>query len=492
MIKFPPSVGVGAASMLSLLTYAQKPEPAGTRLPNIVIIFMDDMGYGDVGCFGATQYRTPNIDRLAANGMRFTNFYVAQAVCSASRAGLMTGCYSNRVGIGGALFPWDSIGIGPDEELLPELLGMHGYRNCIVGKWHLGHHLAFLPLQNGFHEYLGLPYSNDMWPVDFDGQPATKEKAPHKMTYPPLPLIHGNEKIKEIRTLDDQASLTTSYTEYAVDFIARNRNNPFFLYFAHSMPHVPLSVSDKFKGKSKQGLYGDVIMEIDWSVGEILLALEKNGLSDNSLVIFTSDNGPWLNFGNHAGSAGGLREGKGCSWEGGQRVPCIISWSGRIPTGTICNNMASTIDILPTLCHITGAELPEKKIDGINILPLLVGNFEANPRDVFFYFFRKNSLENVRKGQWKLVLPHEFRSYEGKLPGNEGWPGETSVRNTDYALFDLRRDPGERYDVKELYPLVVEELKRLADEMRHDLGDENYNMPGINSRKPGSIKRDNK
>ena len=484
------SLGIGTVSMLSLLTFAQKPEPAGTRLPNIVLIFMDDMGYGDVGCFGATRYVTPNIDRLAVIGMRFTNFYVAQAVCSASRAGLMTGCYSNRVGISGALMPWDSTGISADEELLPELLDRHGYRNCLVGKWHLGHHFPFLPLQNGFHEYFGLPYSNDMWPVDFDGIPASNEKAAQKLSYPPLPLMKGNETTREIRTLDDQALLTTSYTEYAVDFITRNRNHPFFLYFAHSMPHVPLAVSDKFKGSSKQGLYGDVIMEVDWSVGEILLALEKNGLSENTLVIFTSDNGPWLNFGNHAGSAGGLREGKGCSWEGGQRVPCIMSWPGRIPQGTICSNIASTIDILPTLCQITGAELPGKKIDGISILPLLMGSFEANPRDVFFYFYRKNSLENVRKGQWKLVLPHEFRSYEGQLPDNDGWPGAYGKGKTDYALFDLRRDPGERYDVKELYPMVVEELKKLADEMRQDLGDENYNLPGVNSRKSGSVKKD--
>jgi len=474
--------------MLSLCSFAQKPKPSEIKPPNIVIIFIDDMGYGDIGCFGASQYTTPNIDRMAASGMRFSNFYAAQAVCSASRAGLLTGCYSNRVGIVGALMPYDSIGINGDEELLSELLGRKGYRNCIVGKWHLGHHLPFLPLQNGFHEFFGLPYSNDMWPVDYDGVQATKTKAPEKLVYPQLPLMKGNEKIREIKTLEDQSLLTTSYTGYAIDFINRNSKNPFFLYLAHSMPHVPLAVSEKFKGKSKQGLYGDVIMEIDWSVGEIMKALEKNGLTRNTLVIFTSDNGPWLNFGNHAGSAGGLREGKGCSWEGGQRVPCIMAWPGSIPGGTICSNMASTIDILPTLCNITGADLPRKKIDGINILSLLKGNFDTNPRDVFFYYYGNNSLENVRKGQWKLVLPHEFRSYEGLLPGKDGWPGQYANRKTDYALYDLRRDPGERYDVKELYPAVVEDLKNLAEQMRQDLGDENYHMPGANRRQPGSIK----
>jgi len=488
MKNLKTAIGLSAASLAIIPGCAQKSE-VKTKSPNIVLIFIDDMGYGDLSSFGATQYNTPNIDNLAVTGMRFTNFYVAQAVSSASRAGLMTGCYSNRVGISGALMPYDSVGINAGEEIIPELLGRKGYRSCIVGKWHLGHHFPFLPLQNGFDEYFGLPYSNDMWPVYYDGQPATKDKAANKLVYPQLPLIKGNEKVKEIRTLEDQATLTTSYTEYAVDFINRNKSNPFFLYLAHSMVHVPLAVSDKFKGKSKQGLFGDVVMEVDWSVGEIMKALEKNGLKENTLVIFTSDNGPWLNFGNHAGSAGGLREGKGCSWEGGQRVPCLMSWPGTIPAGIVCNNIASTIDILPTLCSITGADLPVKKIDGVNILPLLKGNFDANPRDVFFYFYRRNSLENVRKGQWKLVLPHTFRSYEGKLPGNDGWPGPYANGKTDYALYDLRRDPGERYDVKELYPLVVEELKKLADDMRQDLGDENYKMPGANSRKPGSVKK---
>lgn len=496
MLNLLFSFGVSLMSLVSFQAASSKAETAKAKLPNIVLIFMDDMGYGDVGCFGATQYNTPNIDRLAAEGIRFTNFYVSQAVCSASRAGLLTGCYSNRVGLSGPLEPNSSIGINPDEELIPELLSSGGYKNAIVGKWHLGDRYQFLPLQNGFQEYFGIPYSNDMWPVDYDGKPATKDKGSGKLRFPTLPLIRGNEKIRVIKTLEDQAQLTTLYTEYAVDFINRNKNNPFFLYLAHSATHVPLAVSDKFKGKSKQGLYGDVVMEIDWSVGEIMKTLRKNGLAENTLVIFTSDNGPWLSFGNHAGSAGGLREGKFCSWEGGQRVPCIMSWPARIPFGKICNNITSTIDILPTLCAITGSALPVRKIDGVNILPLLDGNFNANPRDVFYYFYRINSLENVRKGQWKLVLPHTYHSYEVEIPGNDGWPGQytgdfpgqKANAKTDYALYDLRRDPGERYDVKELYPAVVNDLKKLADEMRQDLGDENYSMPGVNSRKPGLVK----
>lgn len=242
---------------------------------NVVIFLIDDMGYGDLGCFGATQYHTPNIDKLASTGIRFTNFYAAQPICSASRAGLLTGCYPNRVGIHYALGPNSNIGINADEELIPELLSSTGYTNAIVGKWHLGDHHQFLPLQNGFHEYFGLPYSNDMWPVGYDGQPATKDKNPGKFKTPPLPLIRGNETIRFIKTLEDQAQLTTLYTEYAVDFINRNKEKPFFLYLAHSMVHVPLAVSDKFKGKSEQGLFGDAVMEVDWSVGEIMKTLQK-------------------------------------------------------------------------------------------------------------------------------------------------------------------------------------------------------------------------
>jgi arylsulfatase len=446
------------------------------------------MGYGDLSCYGATGYNTPNIDRLATSGMRFTNFYTAQAVCSASRAALLTGCYSNRVGISGALMPYDSIGINPEEELIPELLKSQGYRNAIVGKWHLGHHYPFLPLQNGFHEYFGIPYSNSMWPVNYDGKPATKEHGSGKLVYPPLPLINGNEQVKTFETLEDQSQITSLYTENALEFIKQNTKTPFFLYLAHSMPHVPLAVSDKFKGKSKKGLFGDVIMELDWSVGEIMKALDNNGLSENTLVILTSDNGPWLNFGNHAGSSGGLKEGKGSSWEGGQRVPCIMSWKGKIPAGTICNNISSTIDILPTICALSGSDLPVKRIDGINLTPLLYGNFDENPRDAFYYYYKKNSLENVRKDQWKLVLPHEYRSYENQMPGNDGWPGKYSQAKTDFMLFDLSRDPGERYDVKELYPEIVDELKKLADLMRLDLGDENYGLSGVNRRKPGTVK----
>jgi arylsulfatase A-like enzyme len=473
-----------AASLAVNTSFAQQ------HSPNIVLIFMDDMGYGDLSCTGASQYKTPNLDRLAAQGVRFTNFVSAQAVCSASRAGLLTGCYPNRVGISGALMPDSKIGLNPSEETIAEILKQQNYKTAAIGKWHLGHLREFLPLQQGFDEYLGLPYSNDMWPVYFDGSRNIPKAYARKLGYPELPLIEGNEKIREIKTLDDQSELTTLYTERAVKFIAKNKKNPFFLYLAHSMTHVPLAVSDKFKGKSEQGLFGDVMMEIDWSVGEIMKALEKSGTSNNTLVIFTSDNGPWLNFGNHAGSAGGLREGKGASFEGGQRVPCIMKWPGHISEGTICNKLASTIDILPTLAAITNSALPKKKIDGVNILPLLLDDENANPRKTFLYYYRKNSLEAIRSGKWKLVFAHPGRTYLGFKPGKDGFPGGTN-ENFKYeeGLYDLRRDPGEQYDVKEMYPEVVSELKKLADDARNDLGDDLMNVKGANVREPGRVQK---
>jgi len=471
-----------AASLAVNTSYAQP------HSPNVVLIFMDDLGYGDLSCYGATGYKTPNLDKQASQGIRFTNFVSAQAVCCASRAGILTGCYPNRVGISGALMPDSKIGLNPEEETIAEVLKKRNYKTAAIGKWHLGHQREFLPLQQGFDEYLGLPYSNDMWPVYFDGTRNISPAYSRKLNYPELPLIRNNDKIRELKTLDDLAELTTIYTENASDFIKRNKSNPFFLYLAHSMTHVPLAVSAKFKGKSEQGIFGDVMMEIDWSVGEIMKVLKDNGLEDNTLVIFTSDNGPWLNFGNHAGSTGGLREGKGNSFEGGQRELCIIKWPGHIEAATICNKLASTIDILPTLAAITNSPLPEKKIDGVNILPLMLGDENADPRETFLYYYRKNSLEAIRKGNWKLVFAHPSRTYIGFKPGVDGFPGSTN-ENFDFeeGLYDLRRDPGERYNVKEYYPEIVAELKKLADEARIDLGDDIQNIKGQNRREPGRI-----
>ena len=484
-----PKVSIGLSLLVSgSYAFSQVNTKSKIQKTNIILILVDDMGYGDLSCTGSIQYKTPNLDRMAAQGIRFTNFLSAQAVCSASRAGILTGCYPNRVGISGALIPNSTIGLNPTEAIIPEILKEKGYKSAAIGKWHLGDNRQFLPLQQGFDEYLGLPYSNDMWPVFFDGSRNISKEYTRKLNYPELPLIRNNDKIRELKTLDDQSGLTTLYTETAVDFINRNKNNPFFLYLAHSMPHVPLAVSSKFRGKSEQGLYGDVLMEIDWSLGEIMKTLERNGLDKNTLVIFTSDNGPWINFGNHAGSTGGFREGKGASFEGGQRVPCLMKWPGHIPSGTICNRLASTIDILPTLAAITNSPLPEKKIDGVNIYPLMVGDESANPRETFLYYYRKNSLEAVRKGDWKLVFAHPGRTYVGFKPGVDGFPGEVNENfQIEEGLYDLRRDPGERYDVKEYYPEVVAELRKLADTARIDLGDDIQQVEGKNRRVPGRI-----
>lgn len=462
-------------------------------LPNIIIIFMDDMGYGDPGCYGALDYQTPNIDRLAAEGLRFTNFYVPQATCTASRAALLTGCYPNRISVPGVFRPNHGAGLNPAEETIAEMLKARGYATGMIGKWHLGNERQFLPDRQGFGEYYGLPYSNDMWPVDYEGKPALPGTV--KAKYEPLPLLKIDKENGSadtamiIRDLHDMDKITTLYTERAVNFIRKNKKQPFFLYFAHSMTHVPLGVSSKFRGKSKQGLFGDVMMEVDWSVGQVMHTLKDLKLADNTLVIFTSDNGPWLNFGNHAGSTAGLREGKGTSWEGGTHVPCIMRWPGVISQGRVTNALSTTMDILPLLATVTGSALPSKKIDGVNILPVLKDEKNAEPRKTLYYYYNRNDLEAVRKGNWKLVFPHQYRSYEGVLPGNDGKAGPYKKgEQTEPALYDLRRDPGERYDVKEVYPEIVKELEILAEEARKDLGDNLKGRKGENVRPVGLLK----
>jgi len=456
-----------------------------SKRPNVIVIFMDDMGYGDLECYGGFPYHTPNINRLAAQGIRFTNFYAAQAVCSASRAGLLTGCYPNRVGISGALFPWSTKALQPDEETIADLLKAGGYKTGMVGKWHLGQKEPYLPLQQGFEEYLGLPYSNDMWPVGYDGKPIT-DTASGKYKYPQLPLIDGNKKVKEIRTMEDQGELTGIYTERANQFITKNAAQPFFLYFAHSMTHVPIAASPKFKGKSGAGLFGDVMEEVDWSVGEIMRTLDEQKIAENTLIIFTSDNGPWLRFGNHAGNTGGLREGKGTAWEGGQREPCIMRWPAVIAPGTICNNIASTIDFLPTITEACGAQLPVKKIDGVSLLFLLQGQPGANPRDELAYYYDANSLKGVRKGQWKLVFPCMSQTYKKTAPGADGWPGEYANDTVKLALYNLRLDPGETQDLKEQHPDIVAQITAIADKYRNELGDDLTGNKGA-ERRPAAI-----
>lgn len=453
--------------------------------PNIVLILLDDMGNGDLSSLGALQFKTPNLDKLAHEGLRFTNYLTPQAVCSASRAGILTGCYPNRIGFHGALFPNSKSGLHMDEMTIAELVKQKGYRTAIFGKWHLGDLRQFLPLQHGFDEYYGLPYSNDMWPVDYEGKPANDVR---KERFPPLHLIDGNAPAEPVATLADQAQLTSRYTEKAVRFITANKDRPFFLYVPHSMPHVPIAASPDFEGKSGQGTYGDVMMEIDWSVGRIVEALRANGIEENTLVIFTSDNGPWLNFGNHAGSTGGLREGKGTTFEGGHRVPLIMRWKNTIAPGGICNSLISGIDIFPTIAALLNVDLPKHKIDGVSFVPVIQGELNAAPRKYFYYYYRQNNLEAVRMDQWKLILRHPGRTYEGFDPGKDGFPGEVdNEASVGPALYDLRRDPGEHYNVMEAFPEVVRELEGIVETARKDLGDELTDRKGDGVRPIGTV-----
>ena len=459
------------------LAWAFTSQAADVRPPNVVLIYADDLGYADVGPYGARGIRTPNLDRLAVEGIRFTDFYVAQAVCSASRAALLTGCYPNRVGILGALGPGAKHGINANESTIAEILKQRGYATAIYGKWHLGHHPQFLPTNHGFDDYFGLPYSNDMWP---------KHPAAKPGSYPPLPLLEESRVVISDVTPNDQTQLTTWYTEHAVKFIETHQARPFFLYVPHSMPHVPLHVSDKFKGKSERGIFGDVIMEIDWSVGQILATLKKLGLDDRTLVIFTSDNGPWLLYGDHAGSAAPFREGKGTTFEGGVRVPCIMRWPGRIPANAVCRELAVTLDILPTLAKLAGADLPKDRIiDGKDIGPLISGQPGAKtPHEAFFYYWAQH-LQAVRSGNWKLHFPH---SYPKPAPvGGNALPGKYANESIGLELFDLEADIGEKSNVAAMHPDVVKRLEALAELARDDLGDSETKRKGKNVRLAGQL-----
>ena len=396
--------------------------------PNFILIFTDDQGYQDVGCFGSPNIATPNLDRMAKEGMRFTDFYVASAVCSPSRAALLTGCYPPRVGITGVLFPRHSIGLNPEETTIADALKTKGYATACIGKWHLGHLPDFLPMKHGFDSYYGIPYSNDM-SIRREGKKG--------------PPVMRNEEIVEHPA--KQALLTKTYTEEAVRFIRTNREKPFFLYLPHTMPHVPLFVSERFKGKSKGGIYGDVIEEIDGSVGEILGAVKEAGLDERTLVIFTSDNGPWLSKKKHGGSALPLRDGKFSVYEGGMRVPCIMRWPGRIPAGRVCSEIAATIDLLPTLAKLVGLDLPDDRaIDGKDIWPLMAGEEGARSPHELYCFYRGAGLQAVRSGKWKFHLP---RGGKRKRPGQ---------------LYDLSEDIGEKSNVAEQNPDVAKRLEERA------------------------------
>ena len=446
-----------------------------TSKPNVILIYADDLGYGDLECYGAKNIETPHVNRLASEGIRFTNAHATAATSTPSRYSLLTGEYAWRkpgtdIAAGNA-----GMIIRPEQYTMADIFKSSGYATGAFGKWHLGDARKFLPLQHGFDEYYGLPYSNDMWP----NHPQYK--------FPDLPLIEGNEVIGYNT---EQSELTTNYTNRAVDFIRRSTGSgkPFFLYLAHSMPHVPLAVSDKFKGKSEQGLYGDVMMELDWSVGKVMQALREAKVEENTLVILTSDNGPWANYGNHAGSSGGLREAKATTFNGGMRVPCLFYWKGTIAPGSICNDLMSNIDILPTLVELTGAPHPQLPIDGLSMAAILKGTNKAPIRQSLCMYYHRNSLQAITDGYYKLVFPHKYVSYETQMPGNDGQPGELGKKEiTECELYDLRRDPGERVNVISQHPAIAEKLQRIADQCREDLGDDLTGQPGKNRREPGRI-----
>ncbi len=399
-------------------------------LPNIVVVYCDDLGYGDLACFGNEVIRTPNIDRLAAEGIKFTEFYSASPVCSPSRAALLTGRIPQRMGINSVFFPRSYTGMPVEEITIAQLLKTRGYSTGIVGKWHLGHRHEFLPLQRGFDEYFGIPYSNDM----------------HSAIY-----LEGND-VADFNV--DQHFTTRTYTGKAVDFIDRHAGTPFYLYLAHSMPHVPIYASPEFDGRSGNGLYADVIEEIDWSVGEVLASLEEHGILDNTLVVFSSDNGPWLVMLEMGGSAGMLREGKQYTFEGGQRVPTLAMWPDVIPPGSVYNDMGLMMDWFPTFAEIAGAELPsDRDYDGESILPILKGEVTRKSREFLYYDLAK--LEGYRNGDWKVKLPFE---------GFHGTRGKIGVAPHDILLFNLKSDPGELVNLAGEEPEKLAEMKKLMED----------------------------
>jgi arylsulfatase A-like enzyme len=431
-----------------LLGAAQAPVLAQTRRrsPNVIILFADDMGYGDLGCYGHPTIRTPNLDRMAGEGARFTSFYAAAPVCTPSRVGLLTGRYPVRAGLPNNLGPDSKGGLPLTEILLPQVLKKNGYRTMAIGKWHLGHHpIEFLPTRRGFDAYLGLPYSNDMIP-------------PWVKTETPLHLYRGDERIE---VMSDQSNLTERYTEEAVRFVREAGDQPFFLYLPYAMPHLPVSTSERFRGRSRAGLYGDVIETIDWSAGEILRTLKERRLDNNTLVVFTSDNGPWHDLPPrmlqkgvhpwHTGTKGLLRGAKGTTYEGGPRVPCIVRWPGVVEPRTVMD-MASTLDLFPTVTAAAGATMPPDRVyDGYDIGPLLRGSTSA-PRNRFYYFLGAR-LEAIRDGSWKCRLA-------AKASGPE--------------LFNVDEDPAEQYnrytDNREVADRLIGEMRRFDQEVNAAFG----------------------
>jgi len=478
-----------ASALAAALVLAPPPEPSPEPSPNLVVIYCDDMGWGDAPGFALAGHEPPaytrempNLARLAREGAVFRHYYSAQPVCSASRAALLTGCYPNRIGIHGALFPDAKTGIAAEERTLAELLRDKGYATGIFGKWHLGHLSEFNPTKHGFDAYFGIPYSNDMWPARIGAQ------------HPELPLYDGAEIVERVRTMDDQAALTSRLTRRAVDFIEANARakRPFFAYLPHPQPHAPIAAGPGFAPAERRALYGGVMRELDWSVGEVLRALDETGAAANTIVLFTSDNGPWLSFGGDAGSSGGLREGKGTTFEGGVREPCFLRWPGRVPAGAVSDVPWMSIDLFATVAAIVGAPPPaaDRPIDGRDARAVWACEPGAKPsQEAYFFYYHTNHLEGVRMGRWKLSLPRRSRTLDGKPGGVDGAEAPYVVKDVPLALFDLEADPAETRDVSAENPEAMAALLAHVERARADLGDALVKREGSGRRPAGGAAR---
>ncbi len=429
--------------------------------PNVVLIFIDDMGYGDIGPFGSTKNRTPNLDRMAREGMKLTSFYAAP-VCSVSRAQVITGCYGQRVSLPGVLGPGSAIGINSSEHTVAELMKSQGYATMCIGKWHLGDQPEFLPTRHGFDQYFGVPYSNDMM---------KKSKVNGQLV---VPLVR-QDKAVELLTGDDQDRLTERYTDEGVKFITENKDRPFFLYLPHTAVHTPIHPGEKFRDHSKNGRFGDWVEEVDWSVGRVLDTLRELKLAENTLVMFSSDNGPWLIKGKDGGEAGPLRGGKGSTWEGGVREPTVAWWPGKIAPGSACDAIAGNIDFLPTFVKLGGGTVPtDRKIDGKDISPLLFGTTKESPHEARYYY-SGYKLQAVRVGPWKMAI----------APQSDGKSGPAVAASLEKPrLYNLDTEIGEKTDVAGEHSDVVARLKALAVKMAEELGD---GKPGPEVRAAGRV-----
>lgn len=452
--------GMSACCLLVIVAMGH-PTVAAAAGPNVLLLVADDLGYADLGCYGGPVIETPNLDRLAQEGVRLTNFYSAAAVCSASRAALWTGCYPCRVGVAGELRPESEEGLAVEYDTLAELADATGYETALLGKWHLGSRPQFLPTQQGFDEFYGIPFSHDVHPFHAPGD--------SRSLHPNLPLYEGD---RVIGRNPDMAGFTKELTRRAVEFIEDNRQRRFLLCVAYPMPQVPLAVSQEFEGSTERGMYGDVVAELDWSVGQILDTLAAAGLDAETMVVFTSDNGPALEYGDQAGSAGVFRGGRGSTFEGGMRVPCLIRWTGKIPARTVSDELTANFDLLPTCVRVMGATIPaEAKLDGRDIWPVLTIPTAGTSPHRSFCYYSGGALHAIRSGRWKLHFPHGYEALTGPPPA-DGEPARTSWQRIGLSLFDLNEDPGETNNLASENEEIVQYLNDLAEAAREELGDD--------------------